>query len=239
MERGMATTRERARSLIMAGAVLIGDVPADKAGALVAPDAAVRLRGREHPYVSRGGVKLKGALVAFGIDVRGRIALDVGASTGGFTDCLLQEGASKVYALDVGYGQLAWKLREDARVVPIERTNIRHFDGGLLKDDIDLVTIDVSFISLRQVLSPVLRLLRREAILLLLVKPQFEVGRGEVGKGGVVRDPSKQEGALRSVEQFCRDAGLEVLGACESPILGPAGNREFFLYAGKGAVRNE
>jgi len=234
----MAPTREKAQALVLSGDVLIDGIPVDKAGALVAAGAAVRLRREDHPYVSRGGVKLKGALDAFGLDVRGRVALDVGASTGGFTDCLLQEGVSKVYAIDVAYGQLAWKLRRDARVVPIERTNIRHFDGNLLAENIDLVTIDVSFISLRQVLPAVLNLLRGEAILLLLVKPQFEVAKGDVGEGGVVRDPEKQEAVLRGIEQACRDAGLEVLGTSESPIRGPAGNREFFVCAKKGERRN-
>ena len=238
VERGLSPTREKAQALVLSGAVLIDGLPVDKAGTLVAPGAAVRLRGENHPYVSRGGVKLKGALDAFGLDVRGRVALDVGASTGSFTDCLLQGGVSKVYALDVAYGQLAWKLRRDARVVPIERTNIRHFDGSILTEHVDLVTIDVSFISLRQVLPAVLNLLRGEAILLLLVKPQFEVAKGDVGEGGVVRDPEKQEAVLRGIEQACRDAGLEVLGTSESPIQGPAGNREFFVCAKKGEGRN-
>ncbi len=237
VKRGLAAAPETAQALILSGTVLVDGIPADKAGALVAPGAAVCLRRQGHAYVSRGGVKLKGALDAFGVDVRGRIALDVGASTGGFTDCLLQEGASRVYAVDVGYGQLAWKLRRDPRVVPVERTNIRHFDGSLLKEDVDLVTIDVSFISLRQVLPPVLNLLHRETILLMLVKPQFEVAKGEVGAGGVVRDPEKQEAVLRGIEQFCREVGLDVLGTCESPIQGPAGNREFFVYAKKGESR--
>ncbi|HOG18168.1 MAG TPA: TlyA family RNA methyltransferase [Syntrophales bacterium] len=238
VERGLAATPEIAQSLVLSGDVLIDGTPVDKAGTLVAPGAAVRLRGQDHPYVSRGGVKLKGALDAFGLEVRGRIALDVGASTGGFTDCLLQEGVSRVYAVDVGYGQLAWKLRQDDRVVPVERTNIRRFDGSLLEEDVDLVTIDVSFISLRRVLPAVLGLLHRETLLLMLVKPQFEVAKGDVGKGGVVRDPEKQEAALRGIEQFCREAGLEVLGTCESPVCGPAGNREFFVYAKKGEGRN-
>jgi 23S rRNA (cytidine1920-2'-O)/16S rRNA (cytidine1409-2'-O)-methyltransferase len=238
VKRGLAPTPEMAEALILSGTVLVDGIPNDKAGALVAPGTAVCLRGAAHPYASRGGVKLKGALDTFGVDVRGRIALDVGASTGGFTDCLLQEGASRVYAVDVGYGQLAWKLRQDPRVVPVERTNIRHFDGSPLTEDVDLVTIDVSFISLRQVLPPVLNLLRRETILLMLVKPQFEVEKGEVGEGGVVRDPEKQEEVLRGVEQFCRDVGLEVLGTCESPIQGPAGNREFFVYAKRRESRN-
>ena len=161
VDRGICQTRERARALIMSGAVFVGETKMDKAGALVLPDAEIRIEGEDNPYVSRGGLKLKGALTAFDIDVRDLVALDVGASTGGFTDCLLQEGARKVYAIDVGYGQLAWKLRTDARVVNLERTNIRYFEGLEIKDSIDLATIDASFISLRLVIPAVQRLVRR------------------------------------------------------------------------------
>ncbi len=199
----------------------------------VAPDAEIRIRGGENPYVSRGGLKLRGALDAFGLSVRNLVALDVGASTGGFTDCLLQAGAAKVYALDVGYGQLAWKLREDSRVVCIERTNIRHYDGRDIRDPIHIAVVDASFISLRMVIPSVLKLIPDGALMLVLVKPQFEVGRENVGKGGVVRDPELHEQVVADLEAFCRERGLSVLGRCASPIDGPAGNREFFLYLQK------
>ena len=233
VERGLAESRSRAQALILSGAVLVEDRPTDKAGMAVAPDAEIRIRGGENPYVSRGGLKLRGALDAFGLSVRDRVALDVGASTGGFTDCLLQAGAAKVYALDVGYGQLAWKLREDSRVVCIERTNIRHYDGRDIRDPIDIAVVDASFISLRLVVPSVLKLLPDGALLLVLVKPQFEVGRKNVGKGGVVRDPELHEQVVADLEAFCRERGLAVLGRCASPIDGPAGNREFFLYLQK------
>lgn len=233
MERGIAVTRERARALIMAGVVIVGENRSDKAGALVARDATIRIKGEDNPYVSRGGLKLRGAIREFGITIRGLVALDVGASTGGFTDCLLQEGAAKVYALDVGYGQLAWKLREDPRVRNIERTNIRYFDGAGIEDKIDIATIDASFISLKLVLPAVVRFLENEALLLALIKPQFEVGRKNVGKRGVVRDPLLHRQAVEEISAWCRENGLTVLGACESPLTGPAGNKEFFLYAKK------
>jgi 23S rRNA (cytidine1920-2'-O)/16S rRNA (cytidine1409-2'-O)-methyltransferase len=227
--RGLAESPQRAQALILAGAVLVGDRPAGKAGSLVSADTEIRIRGEENPYVSRGGLKLRGALDSFGLFVRGLVALDVGASTGGFTDCLLQAGAAKVYAIDVGYGQLAWKLREDPRVVCIERTNIRHYDGGAISDEIDIAVIDASFISLRLVIPPVLRLIKNGALILALVKPQFEVGKEEVGKRGVVRDPALHERVLAETASFCRELGLDVLQSCTSPLTGPAGNREFFL----------
>jgi 23S rRNA (cytidine1920-2'-O)/16S rRNA (cytidine1409-2'-O)-methyltransferase len=179
--------------------------------------------------VSRGGIKLRCALDTFGIFATGLVALDVGASTGGFTDCLLQAGAAKVYAVDVAYGQLAWKLREDPRVVGIERTNIRTYDGAAIADRIDLAVIDASFISLKLVIPPVLKLLKAGALLVALVKPQFEVGRDEVGNHGVVRDPALHRRVLAEIEAFGRGLGLTVLGSCDSPLTGPAGNREFFI----------
>jgi 23S rRNA (cytidine1920-2'-O)/16S rRNA (cytidine1409-2'-O)-methyltransferase len=228
-ERGLAQSRQRAQALILAGAVLVDDRPADKAGSLVRADAEIRIRGEQNPYVSRGGLKLRGALDAFGLDVTGLIAMDVGASTGGFTDCLLQTGSAKVYAIDVGYGQLAWKLRQDPRVVCIERTNIRHYDGNGIGEPIDMAVIDASFISLKLVLPKVMELIRDGAVILALVKPQFEVGKGEVGKHGVVRDPALHERVLAELEVFSREIGLAVLDRCPSPITGPEGNREFFL----------
>ncbi len=233
VERGISASRERARALIMSGNVVVGESRIDKAGTLVARDAGIRIKGEDNPYVSRGGLKLRGALREFGIAVQGKVALDIGASTGGFTDCLLQEGAARVYAVDVGYGQLAWKLREDRRVINIERTNIRTFDGTGVADGIDIATIDASFISLKLVLPAVLRLLTGEALILALIKPQFEVGRENVGKHGVVRDPLLHRKVVEEIAAWCRQRGLSVLGTCESPLLGPAGNREFFLLAKK------
>jgi 23S rRNA (cytidine1920-2'-O)/16S rRNA (cytidine1409-2'-O)-methyltransferase len=217
VERGLAENRQQAQALILAGAILVGDRPLDKAGTPVPMDAEIRIRGDENPYVSRGGLKLRGALDAFGISVRDLVALDVGASTGGFTDCLLQAGAAKVYAV------------EDPRVVNIERTNIRHYDGSDITDGIDIALIDASFISLKLVIPPVLRLIQDGARLIVLVKPQFEAGKGEVGPRGVVRDPALHERILGEMEMFCRGLGLEILGRCDSPLTGPAGNREFFL----------
>jgi len=231
VDRGVCQTRERARALIMAGAVLVGETKTDKAGALVSPDAEIRIEGEDNPYVSRGGLKLKGALTAFDISVRDLVALDVGASTGGFTDCLLQEGARKVYAIDVGYGQLAWKLRTDERIANLERTNIRYFEGSEIKDGIDLATIDASFISLRIVIPAVLRLVRKnDAIMLALIKPQFEAGRDEIEKHGVIRNPEVHEMVIEGIKKFCAELGLTVMGVCESPLIGPKGNREFFIY---------
>jgi len=238
VDKNICPTRERARALIMSGAVLVGETRTDKAGALVSPDADIRIEGEDNPYVSRGGLKLKGALQGFGIDVGDLVILDVGASTGGFTDCLLQEGARKVYALDVGYGQLAWKLRIDERVVCIERTNIRYFEGVGIEDTIDMATIDTSFISLKIVLPAVLKLIKKNnAIILALIKPQFEAGRGEVEKHGVVRNPDVHKKIIEEIKEFCMGAGLSVIGVCESPLMGPKGNREFFIYLSKqGAV---
>jgi 23S rRNA (cytidine1920-2'-O)/16S rRNA (cytidine1409-2'-O)-methyltransferase len=238
VDKNICPTRERARALIMSGAVLVGETRTDKAGALVSPDADIRIEGEDNPYVSRGGLKLKGALQGFGIDVGDLVILDVGASTGGFTDCLLQEGARKVYALDVGYGQLAWKLRIDERVVCIERTNIRYFEGVGIEDTIDMATIDTSFISLKIVLPAVLKLIKKNnASILALIKPQFEAGRGEVEKHGVVRNPDVHKKIIEEIKEFCMGLGLSVIGVCESPLMGPKGNREFFIYLSKqGAV---
>jgi 23S rRNA (cytidine1920-2'-O)/16S rRNA (cytidine1409-2'-O)-methyltransferase len=231
VDRDICQTRERARALIMSGAVLVGETKMDKAGTLVSPDAEIRIEGEDNPYVSRGGLKLKGALKTFDINVRNLVALDVGASTGGFTDCLLQEGARKVYAVDVGYGQLAWKLRNDERVVNLERTNIRYFEGTEIKDDIDLVTIDASFISLRLIIPAVLRLVKEnDAIMLALIKPQFEAGRDEVEKHGVIRNPDVHDKVLEGIKEFSLELGLSVMGVCESPLIGPKGNKEFFIY---------
>jgi 23S rRNA (cytidine1920-2'-O)/16S rRNA (cytidine1409-2'-O)-methyltransferase len=234
VDRGLVASRERARALILAGAVLVNEETVDKAGALIAEGAAIRIRGEDHPYVSRGGVKLKGALDTFGIPVVGLSALDVGASTGGFTDCLLQEGARKVYAVDVGYGQIAWKLRNDPRVVLFERTNIRHFSGVGVEEPVDIAVIDTSFISLTLVIPSVLQFVREGGTILALVKPQFEVGKGEVGKKGVVRDPAIHLRVVGELAAFFAEQGLSVRGTCESPLTGPEGNKEFFIWAVKG-----
>ena len=229
LERGLAPSREKARALIMAGQVVVGDHVADKAGQMVSVDAEVRLKGEPLPFVSRGGLKLRKALDEFAIDVTGLTVLDVGASTGGFTDCLLQRGAAKVYAVDVGYGQLAWKLREDPRVINLEKTNIRYLEPETLGATPDLAVIDASFISLDKVLPAVLRLIREDGVIVALAKPQFEVGKGEVGKGGVVRDEAKHRQVIEMVTAEAANLGLTVRGVTESPITGPKGNREFLM----------
>ena len=230
VERGLAASRERARRLVMAGGVLVGERPVTKPGAEVAADAEVRLRGSGSPYASRGGEKLAGALDAFGLAVRDLVALDVGASTGGFTDCLLERGARRVIALDVGYGQLAWKLRQDSRVVVIERTNARRLTPAMLPEAPELAVVDVSFISLATVLPAIAGVLTPGATIVALVKPQFEVGRGRVGKGGVVRDPALRAEAVASVRAAAARLGLAVKGEAESTLPGPKGNREVFVW---------
>ena len=231
VERGIAESRERAQALIIAGQVLVNGGKVEKAGTTVPGDADIRILGDKMPYVSRGGLKLIGALRGFSIDVSGRTALDVGASTGGFTDCLLQHGAAKVYAVDVGYGQLAWKLRQDPRVVLIERTNIRQIVPALIPEPVDLVVIDVSFISLEKVLPSVTRFLKPAGVLLALIKPQFEVGKGQVGKGGIVRDETARDEAVKRVMKFVQEQGLEVQGVIPSPITGQDGNVEYLIHA--------
>ncbi|MBN1365730.1 MAG: TlyA family RNA methyltransferase [Syntrophaceae bacterium] len=233
VDRGDVPTLERARALILARAVKVNDACIDKAGTPVAIDSEIRIKGENNPYVSRGGLKLAGALKFFSLNVEGMVAFDVGASTGGFTDCLLQVGARKVYALDVAYGHLAWKLREDKRVVVIERTNIRHYDGADIVEQIDLAVIDVSFISLKVVIPAVLKFMKDGAIILALIKPQFEARKEEVDKGGVIKDTSVQERVVQEISEFCESLNLEVKGTCPSPILGPVGNREFFILMRK------
>jgi 23S rRNA (cytidine1920-2'-O)/16S rRNA (cytidine1409-2'-O)-methyltransferase len=229
VERGLAPSREKAQALIMAGQVVVGDHAAGKAGQQVAADAEIRIKGEMLPYVSRGGLKLRKALDEFGVDVSGLVALDVGASTGGFTDCLLQAGARKVFAVDVGYGQLAWKLRQDRRVISLEKTNIRYLAPDQLDEAPALAVIDASFISLGKVLPAVAGLVRPGGRIIALIKPQFEVGRGNVGKGGIVRDPAAHEMAVAGVRQAATELGLLVCGVCDSPILGADGNREFLI----------
>lgn len=229
----MVESRERARALILAGDVVVDDHTVDKAGQLVPRDIPIRLKGGGIPYVSRGGLKLQKALDDFPLDVHGLCALDVGASTGGFTDCLLQRGARKVFAVDVGYGQLAWKLRQDERVVCLERTNIRFLEPELLSEIPDLAVIDASFISLEKVLPNTLRLIKEGGEIVALIKPQFEVGRGQVGKGGVVRDERKHREVIDSICALVETLVLEVKGVLESPLLGPKGNREFLIHLKK------
>ncbi|HXF63939.1 MAG TPA: TlyA family RNA methyltransferase [Caldilineaceae bacterium] len=237
--RGLAESREQARRLIMAGEVLVDEQVSDKPGRMVPVDAAVRVR-QPLPYVSRGGQKLAAALAAFHLDVTGLVAVDVGASTGGFTDCLLQHGAARVYAIDVGYGQLAWKLRNDPRVVSLERTNIRHLEA--LPDGVlaDLAVIDASFISLALVLPPTLRLLTPSAQVVALIKPQFEAGKDDVGKGGVVREARVHRRVLEETVALAQSLGLNVAGLIPSPLLGPAGNVEFLIWLQRsGAITSD
>jgi 23S rRNA (cytidine1920-2'-O)/16S rRNA (cytidine1409-2'-O)-methyltransferase len=230
VERGLAPARERARAIILAGQVLVNGMPVTKVGALIPTQATVTLKTPDQPYVSRGGLKLAAALEHFKLEVTGLVAMDVGASTGGFTDCLLQQGASRVYDVDVGYGQLAWRLRQDPRVIVLERTNIRHLPREAIPEEVDLSVVDVSFISLKLVLPKVISFLRPGGTILALIKPQFEVGKGQVGKGGVVRDPNLQLQAVSEIQDFAQSIGLMVVGVLPSPILGPKGNQEYLLY---------
>ena len=230
VEQGLAPTRNRAQALIIAGAVVgAGDVRIDKPGMLLAADNLLRLKDQPLPYVSRGGLKLAAALQQFAVDVRDAICLDVGASTGGFTDCLLQNGARQVFAVDVGYGQLAWSLRQDARVVVLERCNIRTAPDTLLPAPASIVVFDVSFISLRLVLAPALRFCTADAMVIALVKPQFEVGQADVGKGGIVRDAAARQRALIQAQDTLTALGVGPLQSMDSPIQGAKGNHEFLL----------
>ena len=231
VERGLVGSPEKAQRLILAGQVRVDGQIADKPGKRVPLQAQIVVE-EGLPYVSRGGLKLEEALGRFRVGVEGLVCADVGASTGGFTDCLLQHGASKVYAIDVGYGQLAWKLRQDPRVVILERTNIRYL--GSLPEPVDLATVDVSFISLELALPPVSNLLKPEGQIIALIKPQFEAGREEVEKGGVVKDPQVHRRVLFKVANLALERGLRVLGLIPSPLLGPAGNVEVFIHLSKG-----
>jgi 23S rRNA (cytidine1920-2'-O)/16S rRNA (cytidine1409-2'-O)-methyltransferase len=234
VERGLAESRQRAQALILAGLVFAGERRIDKAGEPVAGDAELAVRGRDHPWVSRGGVKLAHALDHFAIDVAGLAALDVGASTGGFVDVLLTRGAARVHAVDVGRGQLAWKLRQDARVVVHEGVNARYLTAAEIPEPVDIVTCDASFIGLATVLPAALARAKPRARLVALIKPQFEAGPGAVGKGGVVRDPAVHRAVCDAVAAWVAAQGWSVAGIAGSPITGPAGNREFLLYARRG-----
>jgi 23S rRNA (cytidine1920-2'-O)/16S rRNA (cytidine1409-2'-O)-methyltransferase len=233
VSRGLAESRTRAQALIMAGAVFSGDKKLAKAGDMLAADAPLEVRGKDHPWVSRGGIKLDHGLTHFGFDVTGAVALDVGSSTGGFTDVLLSRGASKVYAVDVGTNQLAWKLRRDPRVIVHEQTNARILDETIIREKVDMVVCDASFIGLAKVLDAPLKLAKPGASLVALIKPQFEAGREEVGKGGVVRDPAVHQRVCDEAVSSVEAQGWRVLGVTPSPITGPEGNVEFLLGAEK------
>jgi 23S rRNA (cytidine1920-2'-O)/16S rRNA (cytidine1409-2'-O)-methyltransferase len=236
-ERGLAKSREAARGLILSGSVFVGDKKIDKAGAPVDRDAIITVASRP-AYVSRGGVKLSGALDRFGITVAGWIAIDVGASTGGFTDCLLQRGAARVYAVDVGYGQLDYTLRQDPRVIVLDRQNIRHIKEGAIPEKADIITIDVSFISVELVIPALFPLLSERGEIVALIKPQFEVGKGSVGAGGIVRDPAQHQAVLDKISAKVREwekegGGIGVKEIVPSPITGKKGNQEFFIHITK------
>jgi len=229
VRKGLAESREKARAMLMAGLVEVDRVTVDKPGRLMDPLSTLSLK-KPLPFVSRGGLKLEAALDRFSVDVKEKVVLDVGASTGGFTDCLLQRGAKRVVAVDVGYGQFHWKLRRDPRVVLLEKTNVRNLEPGRVKEELDGAVVDVSFISLKLVLPAVSRLLKPQAFVIALIKPQFEVGKGQVGKGGVVRDPVLHQEVLDRLCAFFTELGWGVEGQIPSPVLGPKGNKEFLVY---------
>lgn len=230
VDKGLVKSRERAKALIMAGRVFVDGKPITKAGAKVSLDSVIELKGEDIPFVSRGGLKLEWAIKKFNIDVSNKVCVDVGASTGGFTHCLLKYGAKRVYAVDVGYGLLDWSLRNDPRVVPVERTNIRYMPKEVIPEDIDFVSVDVSFISLEKVLPKVKELLKDKGEAVLLIKPQFEVGRDKVSKGGIVREESYRKEAVEKIRKVAENLGFEVIGVVESPIKGAKGNIEYLMY---------
>lgn len=232
-ELGFAESRESAKRLIMAGKVYVENQKEDKPGTLCKDDVKIEVRGEKLPYVSRGGLKLEKAIKTFDISLDEKIAMDIGASTGGFTDCMLQNGAKKVYSIDVGYGQLAWKLRMDDRVVNIERTNFRHIDPDKINDPIDFFSVDVSFISLQLILPTARKFLKESADAVCLIKPQFEAGRENVGKNGVVRDPDVHVQVINKIMNFALENGFSVLGINFSPIRGPQGNVEYLIHIKK------
>lgn len=249
VSKGLVKSRELARALIMEGKVFVGGTRITKAGTLVSETSDILVKDADLPFVSRGGLKLEAAIDFFAVDVKDKIIIDVGASTGGFTDCLLKKGARKIYCIDVGYGQLDWSLRKDPRVIPLEKTNIRYLADivgrqearikgpefeDLKSNNIDMAVIDVSFISLKKVVPVVNRFLKEDAEILALVKPQFEVGKGEVGKGGIVREEEKRLEALKSVQHDLEKTGLETVDVFQSPVPGQKGNIEYFLYMKRG-----
>ena len=229
-ERGLVESREKAKTLIMAGQVYVDGQKADKPGDTFSEDAAVEVRGKGLPYVSRGGLKLEKAMREFGLQLQGRTCMDIGASTGGFTDCMLQNGAQRVYSVDVGYGQLAWSLRTDPRVVNLERTNARYLTREQVPEEIGFFSVDVSFISLTLILPAVRPLLAEHGQAMCLIKPQFEAGRENVGKNGVVRDKAVHEEVIEKIRSFALENGFSVLGLTLSPVKGPEGNIEYLIY---------
>ena len=233
-QNGLVQSRERAKALIMSGIVFVNEQKVDKAGEMIAPDAKVEVRGHDIGYVSRGGLKLEKAMQVFPMRPDGKVCMDIGASTGGFTDCMLQNGAAKVYAVDVGYGQLDWKLRSDARVVCLERTNARYLSTEQIPEALDFASIDVSFISLKLIFPALYALLREGGEVASLIKPQFEAGREKVGKKGVVRDPAVHLEVLENFLRHAKENGFTVLGITYSPIRGPEGNIEYLGYLKKG-----
>lgn len=235
MNRALFESRAKAQAAIMAGQVLVNEQKIDKPGTPVAEDVQIRLLGNKLPFVSRGGLKLAKALKIFPISVEGRVVADIGASTGGFTDCALQNGATRVYAIDVGYGQLAWKLRSDERVVNMERTNVRYLERESLPEQVDVATIDVAFISLDKILPAVHKILKEDGFVIALIKPQFEAGKENVGKKGVVRDARVHEDVINNVIDFAKSEGFGIAGLDFSPIKGPEGNIEYLLYLTLGA----
>jgi 23S rRNA (cytidine1920-2'-O)/16S rRNA (cytidine1409-2'-O)-methyltransferase len=239
IEKGWFASRQRARATIMAGNVFVNGHRVDKPGYSVSSADTIECKGGDIAYVSRGGLKLAAALQHFYLKVTAAVCMDVGASTGGFTDCLLQHGADRVYAVDVGYGQLAWKLRQNPRVIVMERTNARYLKADDLPERVDLITIDVSFISLKMVVPAVIPFMKPDASILALIKPQFEVGRGQVGKGGVVRDPQLHAQVIQTLTDYFRSHRLRPDSAYPSPVLGPKGNREFFMRLRPGGNRSE
>lgn len=230
VDRGLVQGRDRAKAVIMEGKVSVNGVKVIKAGTMIDTDSDIDLKGSGQPYVSRGGLKLEAALDHFRIDPAGMTVMDVGSSTGGFTDCMLKRGAGRVYCIDVGYGQLAWSLRTDPRVTVIERANIRHLEKDRISDSVDIASIDLSFISLTKVLTKIKEFLRADGEIVALVKPQFEVGRADVGKGGIVRDEGKRISAVNSVRGFAEENGFIIIGEFKSPVAGQKGNIEYFLY---------
>lgn len=229
VDRRLILSRKRAQAMILAGQVEVNGLRITKAGQKVTETSTIRLLTNDMPFVSRGGIKLQHALRHFRLNLVNSVAMDVGASTGGFTDCLLQHGAQRVYAVDVGYGQLAWKLRQDSRVVVLERQNIRYLPAHLIPEPVQIATIDTSFISLKNVIPAVISFLDRPSTLIALIKPQFEVGKDQVGKGGVVRDPEMHKRVCETIASFCAQLGLQVVGITPSPIQGPKGNQEFLM----------
>jgi 23S rRNA (cytidine1920-2'-O)/16S rRNA (cytidine1409-2'-O)-methyltransferase len=230
VEKGFVKSRSRAQALIMAGKVLVNDVPVDKPGTMIADDANIIVKQDDNPFVSRGGLKLEKALTSIPVSVKGLICLDIGASTGGFTDCLLQNGAKKVYAVDVGYGQFDWSLRQDNRVIVIERTNIRHMPYEALNEKVDVIVADTSFISLKVVIPSAEKFMKKDTQILALIKPQFEAGKGNIGKGGVVKDPEIRKNVIKDMTAFFKERGYLVNQVVPSPILGPKGNEEYIIF---------